>query len=92
MTVAAMQMALMKVWAQGSYRVAMRLEPAEHALDALLVEVGVVGDRRLAVCPTRDAGLDPEIGQGLAKPVAVVAFVGDQHVGGRRIAGRALDG
>ena len=90
-----MQMALMKVWAQRSYRVAMRrqsLSLPEHALDAvaLLVEVCVVGDRRLAVRPARDAGLDLEIGQGLAEPVAVVALVGDQDIGVQQF-GSAVD-
>jgi hypothetical protein len=61
------------------------LEPAEHALDAvaLLVDVGVVGDRRLSVRPARDAGRDLEIDQGLAEPVTGVAFVGDQDLGVR---------
>lgn len=31
--------------------------------------------------PARDAGFDLEIGQGFAEPIAVAAFVGDQHVG-----------
>lgn len=50
------------------------LEPAEYALDAvaLLIEAGVIGDQRLAVRPAGDTGRDPEAGQGLAEPVAVV--------------------
>jgi len=62
-------------------------EPAEHALDtvALLVEFSVVGDRRFAVRSARDAGLDLEIGQGFAKPVAVIALVGDQDAGVRQV-------
>jgi hypothetical protein len=63
------------------------LEPAEHALDAiaLLVEVCVVADWGFSVRPARDAGLDFEIGHGLAKPVAVIALVGDQNIGVRQV-------
>ena len=59
------------------------LEPAEHALDAvaLFVDVGVARDLHLSVRPSRDAWLDPEARQGLAEPIAVVALVGDEHLG-----------
>lgn len=57
-------------------------EAAEHPLDevTLFVEVDVVLDWLLAVFAAGDAGFDLSIGQCLAKPVAVIASVGDQCV------------
>ncbi|MFT4792376.1 MAG: hypothetical protein ACJAVR_001735 [Paracoccaceae bacterium] len=55
MTVAAMQMALMNVWAQRPP--APVLEHAEHALDqiALLAGFGVIGGRGFAVLASKNA-------------------------------------
>jgi hypothetical protein len=62
------------------------LEPAEHALDqiALLVDLGIVYDRHLAVLASGNAGRDVQTGQSLAEPVAVVTLVGDQDLGVRQ--------
>jgi hypothetical protein len=70
MTVAAMQMALMNVWAQRSP--APVLKPSELALDqiALLVDFGVIGGWRLAVLAPWNARVDVQFGQGVAEPVA----------------------
>lgn len=59
------------------------LEPAEHVLDlvASAVEDGVMRDRHVAVGSGRDAGGDAAIGQGLAEPVGIVAFVAKQGRG-----------
>jgi hypothetical protein len=47
------------------------LEPGDHALDqiALLVDLGAICDRHLAVLAPGNAGRNVQIGQGLAEPV-----------------------
>jgi hypothetical protein len=60
------------------------LEFAEHVLDPvpLSVERPVVWYLDFPVGFRGDAGLDLPVGEGIAKPVGVVAFVGQQHLGG----------
>jgi hypothetical protein len=59
------------------------LEPAEHAFDpvALLVDLLVIFDRLVATRTPRDAGLDADTCQSVTEPIAVIALVGDEHVG-----------
>lgn len=62
------------------------LEAAEHARDevAALIEVFVVINGLYPVGSAWDAGLDVEIAQGFAEPVAVIPLVGDQDIGLRQ--------
>lgn len=66
-------------------------EPSEHALDevALLVALGIVGDRELPVLSSWDAWLDATVAECFPEPVAVVTSVGDQDLG---IGQRGQDG
>ena len=58
-------------------------QPSEHTLDevALLVAVGIVGNRQLSVLASWDARLDATVAECFPEPVAVIASVGDQDVG-----------
>ena len=62
------------------------LEPAEHVLDfvPLTIEFAVMSDRGFAVRLRWDAGHDPALGEGSAKPVGIIALVGEQLPGGRQ--------
>jgi hypothetical protein len=62
------------------------LQPAEHAFNevALFVKLGVILDWFLSVLAAGDARLDIAGGQCLAKPVAVIAPVGEESVGVRQ--------
>jgi hypothetical protein len=89
MMVASIAMALMKAWAQRSYLVAICrqvLESAERALDAipLFVRLLIVFDRFISAGPAGNAGFDAETCQSFTEPIAVIALVGDEHVGVRQ--------
>ena len=62
------------------------LEPAEHALDAiaLFVSLLIVFDWFISAGPAGNAGFDAETCQGFTEPIAVIALVGDEHVGVRQ--------
>jgi hypothetical protein len=59
------------------------LQPAKHDLDtvAALVSTLVLFDGLAAGLPAPDAGPDPLIFKGFAKPIGIVAPVGQQPVG-----------
>src|SRR3978361_2363324 len=60
------------------------LELCKHVFDTrpLSVELGVVGKLDLAVLASGDAGLDPFRLKSLTVPVAVVAAISDELLGG----------
>lgn len=90
-------MAGKNVWAQRSYRIAIRcqfLNPTEHDLDldlhdldldlvALLIELFAVAALLLAVGPRRNARLDTVLLQGGDQPIGVIPTVGYQMLGSR---------
>ena len=55
-------------------------EASEHSLNfvAVLLELFIIRDGLLSVLAPRYAGLDPEISQSFAEPVAVIASISDQ--------------
>ena len=61
------------------------LEATEHAFNAVavLVQVGVVGNRFLAVGAPRDAGGDVPVPQGGPEPVTVVALIREEGLSRR---------
>jgi len=86
MTVAAMQMADMKVWAHfivAGVDASPVLEPTEHVFDlvALAVQRSVVRDRDFAVGLGWDARRDAALAQRQAEPVRVIAPVAEHRLG-----------
>ncbi|XEN34574.1 hypothetical protein M728_005235 (plasmid) [Ensifer sp. WSM1721] len=84
-----MRIAEKKVWAHRSYRVAMRLQSliaAEHVFDpvSLFVEHRVVFDGLPAVSFGRDAWGNSLFLQLIAKPVGIIAAIGQQLFGLRQ--------
>ena len=68
------------------------LEAAEHAFNtvAVLVQVGIVGNRVLAVDTPRDAGADATSRQGGPEPVTVVALISEESLRRRQRRQQAL--
>ena len=62
------------------------LEPAEHALDLVVLTVkrSVVRDRHLTVGLRRDAGNDAAFVESIAEPVCIVALVAEHRLGLRQ--------